>query len=379
MRMQSRCARTRGATHFKVRLGWGEAICAPTNCKFVVPAVVLVAVATGAFGASTVSAAANPVAAASVYPPAPIPAKSVSLVPTRGTVTVHDGAGLSAALASAAPGTTIKLANGIYTARQQFTATTACTVAAPCRLQGGRGAVIDGTGVGGHYGLHLSHASNWTLSGFTVTNATKGIVLDRSSRNVIDGVDVHKIGAEGIHLRAMSSDNLIKASTVHDTGKTTPPYGEGIYIGSAVSNWATYSGGKPDTSNRNVVTGNSVWATGAESVDIKEGTTGGTLSHNTFDGADMAGKNGADSWVDVKGNSWMISGNTGTNALLDGFQTHVAAPGWGQHNQFSANTAHVNSTGYGFRFQKATTTGNVLRCDNAVTAAGLGMANQLCT
>lgn len=377
--MRSRCAEATWTKYCKVRVGWGEAICIPINWKFVVPAVVLTAVGTGAFGASTVSATANPLAAVSVHPPAPIRATLVSPAAKQGTVTVHDGAGLSAALASVAPGTTIKLADGIYTARQQFTATTACTVAAPCRLQGGRGAVIDGTGVGGHYGLHLSHASNWTLLGFTVTNATKGIVLDRSTHNVIDGVDVHKIGAEGIHLRAMSSDNLIKASNVHDTGKTTPQYGEGIYIGSAVSNWVSYSGGKPDTSNRNGVTGNRVWATGAESVDIKEGTTGGTLSNNTFDGAGMAGKNSADSWVDVKGNSWVISGNTGTNALLDGFQTHVPAPGWGQHNQFFANTAHVNSTGYGFRFEKATTTGNVLGCDNAVTAAALGMANQRCT
>lgn len=372
---------TTRANYVMARAEWGQAICLPINRKFVVPAVVLVAVSTGAFGASSVSATANPVAAVSVQPPAPAPtpARLVSPVVKLATVTVHDGAGLSAALASAAPGTTIKLANGLYKARKQFTATTACTVAAPCRLQGGRGAVIDGTGMGGHYGLHLTDASNWTLLGFTVTNATKGIVLDRSSLNVIDGVDVHKIGAEGIHLRTMSSDNVVRASIVHDTGKKSPQYGEGIYIGSAVSNWGTYSGSKPDTSNRNVVTGNSVWATGAESVDIKEGTTGGALSNNTFDGAGMAGKNSADSWVDVKGNSWVISGNTGTNALLDGFQTHVAAPGWGQNNQFSGNTAHVNSTGYGFRFDKATTTRNVLRCDNAVTAAGLGLANQPCT
>jgi hypothetical protein len=337
-----------------------------TNRKLVVlalgPAVVLATAATGALGALGASAATPTL---------------VSAVPR--TVAVHNGAGLTAALATATPGTTINLANGVYTAAQAFTATKACTVAAPCRLQGGRGAVISGSGVSGHYGLHLNGASNWTLSGFTVATATKGIVFDSSSRNVIHSVDVHQIGEEGIHLRAMSSDNLIRASIVHDIGKVSPQYGEGIYVGSAISHWGDYSYGKPDYSDRNVITGNRIWATGAESVDIKEGTTGGTLSNNTFDGAGMSGQNSADSWVDLKGNSWVISGNTGTNALLDGFQTHERVPGWGKYNKFSANTAHVNSTGYGFRFQNPATTGNVLRCSNTFTAAGMKLANQPCT
>ena len=143
---------------------------------------------------------------------------------------------------------------------------------------------------------------------------------------VLDGVEVKNIGAEGMHLRSFSSDDVVRNSVVHDTGKS-PQYGEGIYVGSAVSNWGTYSGGKRDTSDRNVVTSNSIWATGAESVDIKEGTTGGTLSNNRFDGVGMAGRNSADSWVDVKGNGWLVAGNTGSHALLDGFQTHVLAPG----------------------------------------------------
>ncbi|WP_146905410.1 right-handed parallel beta-helix repeat-containing protein [Cellulomonas aerilata] len=309
--------------------------------------------------------------------PAPTPTPSPAPAPVR-TVTVRDGAGLAAALAAATPGTTIQLADGVYTAEQQLTVGTSCTAAAPCALRGGRGAVLDGAGLSGHYGLHVKDADHWTVAGVTVRNASKGIVVDGSDRVVIDGVEVTQIGAEGIHLRAFSSDGVVRGSLVHHVGLDKPQFGEGIYIGSATSNWGTYSGGRPDASDRNVITGNRIWATGAESVDIKEGTTGGVLSGNTFDGAGMAGENSADSWVDVKGNDWLISRNTGTNALLDGFQTHVLVSGWGRRNVFTGNTATVRAAGYGFRFQDAATTGNVLRCDNTVTEAGLGSANQRC-
>jgi len=320
-------------------------------------------------------------APAPVPAPAPAPVPSPAPAPAPGstrTVTVRDGATLVAALAAATPGTTIVLADGVYSAKQQFTVSAACTAAAPCQLRGSRAAVLDGTGVGGHYGLHLNGADHWTVAGLSVRNASKGIVLDRSNHAVIDGVEVSQIGAEGIHLRAFSSDGVVRDSLVHHVGIDKPQFGEGIYIGSATSNWGTYSGGRPDTSDRNRILGNRIWATGAESVDIKEGTTGGILSGNTFDGAGMAGKNSADSWVDVKGNSWLISDNTGTNALLDGFQTHVLAAGWGERNVFTGNTADVASSGYGVRIQNPASTGNVVGCDNIVRNAASGLANQAC-
>lgn len=314
--------------------------------------------------------------------PAPTAAPTVPAPPaTPGAtrdVLVRDGAGLVAALAAARPGTRITLADGLYSARKQVTISTACTAAAPCVLRGGRGAVLDGTGLSGHYGLHLLGADHWTVSGLTVRNASKGIVADRTSHAVVDAVEVAQIGAEGIHLRGFSSDNVVSGSLVHHTGLDKPQYGEGVYVGSARSNWGTVSGGLPDRSDRNRVTGNRIWATGAESVDIKEGTTGGVLSGNTFDGAGMAGENSADSWVDVKGNGWQVTGNTGTNALLDGFQTHVLVAGWGQGNTFAGNRATVGAGGYGFRFHDAATSRNVLRCDNVVVGAALGTANQAC-
>ena len=44
---------------------------------------------------------------------------------------------------------------------------------------------------------------------------------------------------------------------------------------------------------------------------------------------------GADSWVDVKGNNWTISGNTGQRSPADGFQTHQVYDGWGRGNTFT--------------------------------------------
>jgi Right handed beta helix region len=304
--------------------------------------------------------------------PTPTPTSTPTSTPQPAAgrvVRVGSSAALTAALANATAGDEIDLADGTYTAKQQFTLSAACTAAAPCVLKGSRAALLDGAGPQGHYGLHLVGAAYWTLAGFTVTNASKGIVLDGASHDVIDNVDVHGTGDEGIHLRDFSSSDIVRNSSVHSTGLASPQFGEGIYVGSAVSNWPSSSGGKPDNSDRDQIVGNTVWATGAENVDIKEGTTGGTLSSNSFNGAGMSGKNSADSWVDVKGNSWTVSKNVGVDALSDGFQTHVLVAGWGQHNVFRGNVAHVNSTGYGFKPQSAATTGNVVGCDNVVAGA----------
>jgi parallel beta-helix repeat protein len=204
------------------------------------------------------------------------------------------------------------------------------------------------------------------------------VVLDASQHNVLSGLDVHEVGDEGIHLRSASSDNLVTGNLVRDTGKRSPGYGEGVYVGSASSNWGTYSAGQPDRSDRNVVTRNTISRTGAESVDIKEGTTGGTLSDNVFDGTAMSGTNYADSWVDLKGNDWVVSGNHGAHALLDGFQTHVAVPGWGRGNVFRGNVADTDSAGYGFRITDPATSGNLVGCDNTAPHARAGMANLAC-
>ncbi|MDQ7908470.1 right-handed parallel beta-helix repeat-containing protein [Phytohabitans sp. ZYX-F-186] len=289
------------------------------------------------------------------------------------TVTVTDAQSLGAALGQAKPGDSIHLADGVY--EEKFVASTPGTADQPIFLCGGSGAVIDAGGVKGGYGFHLKGASHWRLVGFTVRNAQKGVMADQVQGAVIQQLTVEQIGDEGIHLRNFSTDNLVQANTVRDTGHRRDTFGEGIYVGTAESNWCEISNCKPDNSDRNVVRGNTISDTTAEAVDIKEGTTGGKLLDNTFDGARLSGSHN-DSWVDVKGNGWLIQGNTGRNSREDGFQTHEVVDGWGANNIFKANVAEVNGPGFGFNFTPVN--GNTLGCDNKATGAAKGLANIDC-
>jgi hypothetical protein len=279
---------------------------------------------------------------------------------------------LSAALAAAKPGDSIALADGTYTGK--FVTTRSGTQQAPIFLCGGKGAVLDGGGIKAGYAFHLNGASWWRLVGFTVQNGQKGVVADHSQRSVIQGLTVTNIGDEAIHLRSFSSDNLVVGNTVSRTGQRREKFGEGIYIGSATSNWEKYSQGGPDRSDRNVVRGNSISATTAESVDIKEGTTGGALIDNVFDGSSLT-EEGADSWVDVKGNGWLIQGNVGRNSPKDGYQTHDVEDGWGTGNVFRANAA-INIKGYGIALTPPLA--NKVACDNKVSG-GAGVSKTGCS
>ena len=221
----------------------------------------------------------------------------------------------------------------------------------------------------------MSGAKYWVLSGFTITNAQKGVVADGTVGSLIAGLTVHHIGDEGIHLRDFSTDNVVRGNTVFDTGNRRAKFGEGIYIGTANSNWCTISDCKPDASDRNLVTYNTIYDTTAEGVDIKEGTTGGVLSHNSFDGSGLT-SGGGDSWVDVKGNSWVIEANVGVDSPMDGFQVHDVADGWGKGNVFRDNAATVNGPGYGFALRPEQD--NVVECSNTVSNAKKGLSNVSC-
>jgi len=176
-----------------------------------------------------------------------------------------------------------------------------------------------------------------------------------------------------VHFRDFSSDNVIQDSDIHDTGPDNEKFGEGVYFGTAVSNWEKISDGQPDGSDRNQALQNRIWNTSSESIDIKEGTADGLIEGNVFDGATMTG---ADSWVDVKGTGYVIRGNIGTNAPEDGFQTHVIDDmGYGRDNVFEGNTATVNGPGYGFYIHNPDDAPKVVRCDNVVEGAGSGVSN----
>lgn len=293
--------------------------------------------------------------------------------------TVRTAGQLQAALDDAQPGDTIALADGVY--RGQFEIHGASgTAASPITLVGGRAAVLTGASLDEDYGLHVEGSSHWRLSGFTVTGSQKGIVLDSSAGIVLDNLDVGRVGQEGVHLRSFSHDNIVQNCDIHDTGLRDPSFGEGIYIGSAESNWKEYSGGDPDASNGNQAIGNRLRDTAAEGLDIKEGTSGGVIEGNTIDGGAIAGDNFADSYMDVKGNGYRIQNNTLSNPsgkVLDGMQTHEIVDGDGSGNSFVGNVLDGSVPGYGINIDSKTDD-NVVSCSNQAAEAAMGLSNVDC-
>jgi hypothetical protein len=295
--------------------------------------------------------------------------RAVSCPPATTTVTTAES--LAAALAAARPGDVIGLADGTY--RGAFVASVSGSAQRPIYLCGGRGAVLENEGPKSGYVVHLKQATHWRLVGFSVRQGQKGVMADGTVGSVIQGLTVTDIGDEAIHLRSFSTDNVVSGNVISRTGLRREKFGEGVYIGTAVSNWCTISNCRPDRSDRNVVVGNRIEGTTAEAVDIKEGTTGGLVRDNDFDGSALSG---ADSWVDVKGTAWLIQGNTGTHSPGDGFQTHEILEGWGARNQFRGNRATVNGPGHGFALTPVA--GNTVACDNSATGAAKGLANVPC-
>ena len=55
---------------------------------------------------------------------------------------------------------------------------------------------------------------------------------------------------------------------------------------------------------------------------------------------------------------------------------HEIVEGWGTGNVFRGNTAEVNGPGYGFAATNSD--GNIISCDNEVTAADEGFSDQDC-
>ena len=310
--------------------------------------------------------------------PTATPTPTPTPTPTGGgtTVQVTNSSQLHQALDAVVPGETIQLAAGSYTG--EYTATVSGTAAAPITLEGPSGAVITGTGVSSAYGIHLE-ASHWTLSGFSVTDFQKGVVVDGGDYDTVNGLTVYDIGDEGIHLRSFSSDDLVENNHVYDTGQYNAGYGEGIYIGSAQSNWGSYSGGQPDTSNDNVISDNTIGpGVTAENIDIKEGTTGGTIEGNSFNATGEADANSAVAWVDVKGNDYTVDGNTGIDAYQQGILVEQLYTGFGCGNSFADNDFNLGGApGYGFDITDQTICGsapNVVYSSNTVLGAGSGIS-----
>ena len=198
-----------------------------------------------------------------------------------------------------------------------------------------------------------------------------------------------KTDEEGVHFRRSSADGVIKNSTITDAGLVQKGYGEGVYIGSANSNWACHgNSGGVDRSDRVQVLGNRIGpGIAAEPIDVKEGTHHGVISGNTFDGRGISGQNSADSWIDVKGIGYRIENNTGTFAtpgtFLNGYETHnpSTTPSFlnGCGNVWRGNKSDLGGVGeYAIKItstSKCSADPNVVHASNTVTRATKGLTN----
>ena len=327
------------------------------------------------------STAVVPSGAIAAGAPSAAPTASPSLssgtvaCPVTGATAVSSAGALSSALSSARPGEVIVLAPGQYAG--DFVASSSGTASAPITLCGPRSAILRGESVNSGYTFYLNHASWWRAEGFTVEGGQKGVMADGADHNLLYGLYVHGTGDEAIHLRSFSSDNTVSHNVVRDTGLLKQFFGEGIYVGSAHKNWCSYSGCQPDRSDGNVLADNDIAGTTAENIDIKEGTTGGQITGNQFNGAGMV-ESAATGWINVKGNDWTVQGNTGTDSVENGYQVHQVYSGWGIGNVFIGNRAQVNGPGYGIYVQNKRLE-TVVACNNVVIAAGLGFSTIACS
>ncbi|MFF2267853.1 right-handed parallel beta-helix repeat-containing protein [Cellulosimicrobium cellulans] len=286
------------------------------------------------------------------------PALATSAVVSDAVVHVATANELRAALAAAAPGQTILLADGTYVGNFKVTGR-AGTASAPVVLRGSAAAVLRTSSGGGNV-LHLTDADHWTVQGITVQHGQKGIMVDSSDHVTIDAVTVHDLDMEGVHFRSSSAYGVVRGSTIHDTGQNLRGMGEGVYVGSAND----YS----DRSDHVQILDNTIGPlVRGENVDVKEGTTGGRIAGNTFVGDGLTGANYDDSWVDVKGNDYVVEDNVGTTTTKSGFQTHQQSPGWGCGTVFRGNHADLTgATGSG-RYAIEVTVHDPVTCPVTVT------------
>lgn len=308
-------------------------------------------------------------------------------IPASGTefnlVQVSNASQLKEALGNAMPGDSIVLAAGVY--QGKFSLKNSGSSTAPIIVTGvGLEAVLDAGDFNTGYVFHLE-ANYCKIKNMTIQNGLKGVMADNSSNNVFEDLQIKDIGEEALHLRKFSKNNVVQKCTITNTGLKRPGYGEGIYIGTANSNWERYTEGLPDRCDSNRVVYNKIGPNiTAECIDIKEGTSDGLIAHNEFYAEGISGENSADSWLDVKGNAYHIEHNKGyhdgaNSNFLDGIQVNCAYESWGSYNIFSNNTLQVNASGYAINIRLKSSNGeaigNIVYDTNTQEGAQSGLTN----
>jgi hypothetical protein len=292
---------------------------------------------------------------------------------------------LQAALAAANPGDIITLSPGLYSG--PFVATRSGAPGKPITVTGPATAIVKAVRKTGF----LVQANYWKLSGFTITEVSRGVLLEGAKNNVLDKLTISKTRVNAIQMQArtvngkttFSTHNVVQNSRITDTGTVLEQgfFGKAITLGSQPWDWRYTSNSQPDASNNNCIYKNTIGPrVGGEGVELLDGTVGGLVAGNVYYADGIHNKYETDSFLVARGNKYMIYGNTVNNSatktqqLRDGLQTDTRYNGYGNGNTFQKNVVDLHSTGYGVNISAATKD-NVVCSDNVATNALSGLTN----
>jgi hypothetical protein len=283
-------------------------------------------------------------------------------------VNVSSSSALSSALSNAQPGDRIVLAAGNYSGSKRVTGRSG-SQANPIVVCGPRSAVWTGD-------FRADDMNWWIFQGFTIRDAFQAFYAKRSNNNRIQGLEIHTVQQEGIHLLCNSSDNVVRATWIHNTGLgSRPEWGEAIYLGTWPSNAAAHCGSSAaDRSDRNQILDNRFGPNvRSEDIDAKENTVGGVIRGNVSDGTGKRAISGNfQASIALKGSSSgyqvtdnVINGAAATSGGTEGHGIDVL----GSNHTFQRNRITMGgATGYAIRVSGSS---NTVACDNTVSGGRL--------
>jgi len=300
----------------------------------------------------------------------------VAQCPTTDVTLVRSAGELQSALASAAPGTTIRLAAGTY--QGYFLMQKSGTQSRPIWICGSRDAIITRGSTSAGFAVHLDGVHDVILTGMTIRDATQAVTLSGSTRVTVSDLAISSTGQEAIKLRYNTTNSRIGWNSIDDTGKVEADYGEGIYVGTSPARWCEYTGCQPDASDANLVAFNTIKNTTADPIEVKQGSRNGTIIGNTLDGKNLSAQ-GVTSLIFVKGNGWLVRDNVGTNAPSSAYAAnydYAPKPDWGKSNVFVQNRATSSDTLRPLVVVRENA-GNRVGCSN-IAGSGQPLANIPC-
>ncbi|MXQ11769.1 DUF1565 domain-containing protein [Microvirga makkahensis] len=261
---------------------------------------------------------------------------------------------IQGALERAKPGDTIELAAGRYF--QDFRTVRNGQPGRPIVIRGGRNAVVSGAGASRVAEINHDFIE---LHGFTIDGRHSPAQSKDSYRDKLiyavgnrpgDGVTGLRIirmrllnaGGECVRLRYQAQRNEIANSTIENCGvydfvyKDGGKNGEGVYIGTAPEQLG--GRGVPDASidrsDANWIHHNTFNTRGNECVDIKEGSSGNIVEHNSCTGQ----RDRQSAGLDARG-----SGNTFRHNVVYGNRGAGIRLGGDDDNDGTGNDAYSNT------------------------------------